>query len=194
MQQEDLGELGVDVATPQPSPVRVADRLHQVLPLNGRAAELMEAIAYRNDDRGLLEALLADGSGRLRRLLDHLDVDVDVRGLIGQEPFLSQSERREPRAAPIPPPEGLVWMTASSGQVVPVSPERVWALMRDVARRTEWDVTCSGVTTDADGDQLVTRTGGDAVTDTIVGIVPGREITWRVRYPGRACPRSCRSS
>jgi hypothetical protein len=31
----------------------------------------------------------------------------------------------------------MVWMTASSGQVVPVSPERVWALIGDVARRTE---------------------------------------------------------
>jgi hypothetical protein len=76
VQREDLGELGVDVATPQPPPVRAADRPHQVLPLNGRAAELMEAVAYRNDDPGFLEALLADGSGRVRRLLDHLDVDV----------------------------------------------------------------------------------------------------------------------
>jgi hypothetical protein len=84
-QKETWSELGVDVATSQPAPVRAADRLHQVLPPNGR-------VAYRNDDRGLLEALLADGSGRVGRLLDHLDA---VRGLIGQEP----NDRRH-RAGP----------------------------------------------------------------------------------------------
>jgi Clp amino terminal domain, pathogenicity island component len=65
VQREDLGELGVDVATPQSPPVRAAHRPHQVLPLNGRAAELMEAVALPHRRPRVLEALLADGSGRV---------------------------------------------------------------------------------------------------------------------------------
>lgn len=185
VQARDVGELGIDLAPPPRSALRASGRIGNDLPLNDRARHLIETSSYRGDDREFLRVLLDDDSKRVQRLIDHLGVDVgDLRDSTERAPLPistpSPPDCAQPTAAiPGVAPAGSVWLQASFTQDLSVPVNRVWPVISDLSRRPEWDPSCSAVGTDDHGRGLLTRPGGDVVTQTLIEDVTEREITWR---------------
>ncbi|GAB7190752.1 hypothetical protein NUM3379_14590 [Kineococcus sp. NUM-3379] len=151
------------------------------LPLSPAVRAVVEAAPRRGDDRVLLRTLLDADGGRVQELLRRAGADVGAvrAALDGGAPAGS--------AAPVPRPAPSVHrggVAFEHEQVVECTPERLWPMLSDPARRPEWDHTAGSVTVGPDGVQRVSRRVGDGERPRVVEQVvtvsdPGREIAWR---------------
>ncbi|WP_432511549.1 SRPBCC family protein [Kineococcus sp. SYSU DK001] len=180
VQQHDLAHLGVQVPAPaSPDGPEPSFRAAQAIPFNDRAMAVMKRIPYDGDDRELLLALLDDEGRRVERVLAHLGADVDaLRAASAPDAAAPGITAGESDGA------GFVHV-----QDVPVDAARVWDLVSDVRRRSEWDDACVEAGTGPDGVERLTYRGRrrEVVVERVVThLVPGREIAWRsFRVGGR---------
>ncbi|SHI64380.1 Clp amino terminal domain-containing protein, pathogenicity island component [Nocardiopsis flavescens] len=187
---EDLASLGID--TPLPSPSASFAEEAARLPVAPRVNELLEECPSSGGDRALLAALVADGGGRVRRLLDRLGVDAgaldpDAPDRPAADPAPADGEGAD---APGPQPRG--WERTRYDLDVPVSAERVWSLVREPGRRAEWDAGAASARGLGGGAVELTSRDGERTREEITHRVEGREVVWTRDQGERTAPRSLR--
>lgn len=182
---EDLASLGID--TPLPSPSASFAEEAARLPVAPRVNELLEECPSSGGDRALLAALVADGGGRVRRLLDRLGVDAGALDRPAADPAPAGGEEAD---APGTRPRG--WERTRYDLDVPVSAERVWSLVCEPGRRAEWDAgTASARGLGGGAVELTSRDGG-TTREEITHRVEGREVVWTRDQGEGTAPRSLR--
>jgi len=187
-----LAGAGVSVT---PTPPRALDVLPTpALPLSARADRALRQVGELSaDDRSVLRTLVDEPSGLVAEMLAALDVTPDA--------VRAAADAWRPAPAPggrlhADDPAGRPWRTLACDGWVPAAPERVWALLVDPARRTEWDTWYSSVAEQPDGSLLcVLRSeedGGKGVPAdmrrqllTVVARDEGRLVEWEVARPDR---------
>ncbi|MES0837913.1 SRPBCC family protein [Nocardiopsis tropica] len=187
--REDLALLGIDVPVPPPS----GGGRPGLLPLNPRLEEIELDCPWSGGDAALLAALIDDEGGRVRRLLDQLDVDTDKLRRDLDEP-LEALEIPEPSPANSSPadgqpPEGREYTTYDLE--VPVSAEQVWDLVSDPGRRSEWEPSAVSSRQLGGGVVELTAMSGQTSRESVTHSVPDREVTW-TRDPDSGTPRRVR--
>ncbi len=166
--REDLALLDID--TPGLS---AGGEEPVLIPQSERVSELLVECAWSGGDVALIAALIDDGGGRVRRLLERSGVDPDlVRAGLGE---LSPSEQVHP-SDPGADPEG--WDGLTYEREVPVSAERLWALVSDPRRRAEWEPGEAEARVVGDGVVELVPANGPVRRETVAHRVEGREITW----------------
>ncbi|WP_245930296.1 Clp protease N-terminal domain-containing protein [Allonocardiopsis opalescens] len=185
--REDLALLGIDAAPPALGP-----GAPELLPLSPRLREIVDDCPSAEGDGALIAALIDDGGGRVRRLLDRLGVDTDrIRRELGDP---DRTPEPEPAAAGGPDtadaaPEG--WEYTVYRLEVPVSVARVWAVVGDPDRRAEWEANSTGSRRLGDGSVELLREGEPTYSESITHSVPGRTVTW-TRADRSGAPRTLR--
>ncbi|MBO0898399.1 SRPBCC family protein [Cellulomonas sp. zg-ZUI199] len=187
-----LAGAGVAVT---PTPPRALDVVAAPsLPLSPRVERLIRRMSELSaDDRALLRILVDEPSGLVVEMLAALDVVPDA--------VRAAADAWRPAPTPSDPlyaddPAWSPWRTLTCDGWVPAAPERVWALLADPARRTEWDPWYSTVTQRPDGSLLcVLRSeedGGKRVPAdmrrqllTVVTRDEGRLVEWEIARPDR---------
>ena len=187
--REDLSLLGIDAPVPAPSDGQPPG----FLPLTPRLEEIEFDCPWAGGDAALLAALIDDEGGRVRRLLDRLDVDTDeIRRGLGEPSATPRASEPSPATGPgadEQPPEGREYTTYDLE--VPVSAQRVWQLVSDPERRSEWEPSAVSSRRLGGGVVELTTTSGETVRETITHSVPDREVTW-TRDPGSEASRTVR--
>lgn len=189
LQGEDLALLGVDVpsAAAEGRPEVITAGL---LPLAPRLRELVDECPGAGGDQALLAALIDDEGGRIRRLLDRLGVDTDrIRGALDgpisdREGSISPWGEGDLAAGS----RGKGWKYDVYESEVPVSAERLWALVGSVERRGEWDRGAVSSRLLDDGSVELTRDDGRREREWITHSVPGRAVTWSHAFEGNEDP------
>ncbi|WP_369131950.1 Clp protease N-terminal domain-containing protein [Modestobacter sp. I12A-02662] len=189
VQQADLAALGVTATVPPVPRSRTYAAGTAGLRWSDRARRALADLPDGAPDTRLLTALLADGRGPARRLLDRAGVDAAA--------VLAAIGTVEADVDRVGPPEGG-W-TATHAQTVAVPRADVWAVVADPHRRPDWDDTVERVrrvhgrsfeALDAIARTL-SRTGepvedpGLISTHVLTAVEEGRVLEWEVRYPAR---------
>lgn len=193
---EDLALLGIDAALPTPSasPAEAA----AMLPLAPRLQELVDECPSAGGDRALLAALIGDGGGRVRRLLERLGADADALAPATLDPGTLAPDVPEPAGGARPSaqpsegqgPEAEGWENTLYDLEVPVSAERLWALVSDPERRGEWDTAGAPARHLGGGVVELTPRHGSPVRESITQRVEGREVTWAWEEGEGTAPRA----
>ncbi|MFL1380360.1 MULTISPECIES: Clp protease N-terminal domain-containing protein [unclassified Nocardiopsis] len=180
---EDLALLGIDAALPAPSasPAEGA----AMLPLAPRLQELVDDRPSAGGDRALLAALIGDGGGRVRRLLERLGVDADDLDL--DVPECPAGGARPSAAGGF---EAQGWENTLYDLEVPVPAERLWALLSDPERRGEWDTAGTPARHLGGGVVELALRHGSPVRESITRRVEGREVTWAREEGEGTAPRA----
>ena len=187
-----LSGVGVTVT---PTPPRALDVLPTpALPLSARADRALRQVGELSaDDRSVLRTLVDEPSGLVTELLAVLDVTPDA--------VRAAADAWRPASAPsgrlhADDPADRPWRTLTCDGWVPAPPERVWALLTDPTRRTEWDTWYTSVAEQPDGSLLCVLRGDDdggkrVPADmrrqllTVVARDEGRLVEWEFARPDR---------
>lgn len=180
--REDLALLGVDAPVPPPAD----EDAKGWLPYTPRLGEVEYDSPLAGGDAVLLAALIDDEGGRVRRVLDRLGADTDqirrdldalVEDPSAAEDSRAPADRTEDAEVA---PEG--WEYAYYDLDVPVSAERIWDLVSDPERRSEWEPAQVRSRLLDDGVVEMTKQvedwTGQTFRESITRSVPGREVTW----------------
>jgi hypothetical protein len=192
--REDLALLGIDAALPAPSGSTGAEVLAP-LPLAPRLRELVDECPWSGGDTALVAALIDDGGGRVRRLLERVEVDVDrVRDDLGGP--LPERGDAAPDTAPAgddvadPSPEG--WEYTAYDLEVPVPVGQVWDVVADPARRGEWDPADVRTRLLDGGVVELTPSDRTPIREAVTHAVEGSEVTWTRAEGQHTTPRTLR--
>jgi hypothetical protein len=181
------GRRGDPAAVPAPRSEQASGAGTAALPWSDHARRAMASLPGAAPDTEVLEAVLADGSGPARRLLERAGIDADALLTGGN-------------AVPASPgPAGSRRWSSAHTRTVAVPRAELWQLLADPRRRREWDDSVARVrvlddgsfeTLDAVAVTLARR--GEPVEDPrlvsthrVVVRAEGRLLEWETRYPER---------
>ncbi|MEU3017702.1 Clp protease N-terminal domain-containing protein [Nocardiopsis sp. NPDC007018] len=144
------------------------------LPRSERVSELLVDCPWSGGDVALIAALIDDGGGRVRRLLEHAGTDPDQlrAGLDDLSPAPLVAAEPVPGAVP----EG--WDGIAVEAEVPVSADRLWALVRDPERRGEWDPARMEARVVGEGVVELVSPGRPPLRETLTLWSEGQDLTW----------------
>ena len=184
---EDLALLGIDAVFPAPSAGAGVEG-PALLPLAPRVRELVDECPWSGGDTALVAALIDEEGGRVRRLLERLEVDTDrVRHSLG-EPVRAATTPAVDDADPAP--EG--WEYTAYDLEVPVPAERLWNVVSDPVRRGEWDPGEARARSLDGGVVELTRHDAAPVREALTHAVEGSEVVWARAEGEDTAPRTLR--
>lgn len=181
LQRGDLDSLGISTEVPA-GPERIGFGVGtENMPLTARAQRAVTRQGVGQTDAAVLEALLADRRGAVRRLVEHLGADADIlRTLAAQASRRAEvTERRDAVTGR--------WNVAVHHDVA-VPRSDIWQLVSDPHRLPVWygsvvDVEVIDERTFRAGFVEQARRGGrdEAWTYTVVSLEQGRVMEWEAR-------------
>ena len=179
-----LAEVRGENPTPVPAP-----RSGHARPWSDRARRALASLPGAAPDTEVLDALLADGTGPARRLLERAGIDADA---------LLAGAGTAAAASDTPAATSRTW-TSSHTRTVAVPRAELWRLLADPHRRREWDdsvarvrVLDDGAFETLDAVAVTLARPGEPVEDPglvsthrVVARAEGRLLEWETRYPNR---------